>query len=202
MARCIRCARREPTSRMASSRKLEGDPGRAGEPRGSLCLKGLNQLHTMYSPRTYHPPDQARWRARRETSGRSSPWERGHRAGKRPDRERHRKSTARTRSSPAVGGGGSYSFMEAMTLPMAFGLADRVRAGPARAVLPAALLDVKVHVWRAMDQSVADNAVQEIFRTGENNHADNGHHLGAQPLASARLPSPRPRHGRAASYRA
>lgn len=35
--------------------KLEGDPD-APVSRGSLCIKGLNQLHTMYSPRrVLHP---------------------------------------------------------------------------------------------------------------------------------------------------
>ncbi len=35
--------------------KLEGDP-EAPVSRGSLCIKGLNQLHTMYSPRRIlHP---------------------------------------------------------------------------------------------------------------------------------------------------
>ena len=35
--------------------KLEGDPD-APVSRGSLCIKGLNQLHTMYSPRRIlHP---------------------------------------------------------------------------------------------------------------------------------------------------
>ena len=39
--------------------KLEGDPD-APVSRGSLCLKGLNQLHTMYSPRrVLHPLKRA-----------------------------------------------------------------------------------------------------------------------------------------------
>ena len=39
--------------------KLEGDPD-APISRGSLCIKGLNQLHTMYSPRrVLHPIKRA-----------------------------------------------------------------------------------------------------------------------------------------------
>ncbi len=39
--------------------KLEGDPD-APVSRGSLCIKGLNQLHTMYSPRRIlHPLKRA-----------------------------------------------------------------------------------------------------------------------------------------------
>lgn len=78
--------------------KLEGDPD-APVSRGSLCIKGLNQLHTMYSPaacciRFGVPASAAR------TNGRSS-------AGTRPSRKRPRISatpstnTAPIPSSPA-----------------------------------------------------------------------------------------------------
>ena len=68
--------------------RLEGDP-EAPVSRGSLCIKGLNQLHTMYSPRRIlHPLRRAGERGENK-------WEvhllgRGHHRGGDPYQGRHR----------------------------------------------------------------------------------------------------------------
>ena len=72
--------------------RLEGDP-EAPVSRGSLCIKGLNQLHTMYS-RCVVPASAER------TSGRSSPGTRPS-PRPRPISRTPSTSTATTPSSPA-----------------------------------------------------------------------------------------------------
>ena len=175
--------------------KLEGDPD-APVSRGSLCLKGLNQLHTMYSPRRIiHPIKRAGERG--ENKWEVISWDEA------IELASDQIVSAIEKYGPysffaSVGGGGSYSFMEAMTLPMAFGSPTVFEPGCAQCYLPR--YSMSKYMYGGNDQSVADNAVQEIFRTGENNHADNGHHLG-RPALRQRDCRVRPRHGRAASYR-
>lgn len=66
----------------------------------------------------------------------------------------------------SVGGGGSYSFMEAMTLPMAFGSPTVFEPGCAQCYLPR--WSMSKLFYGGDDQSVADNAVQEIFKVEDN----------------------------------
>ena len=66
----------------------------------------------------------------------------------------------------SVGGGGSYSFMEAMTLPMAFGSPTVFEPGCAQCYLPRWALSKLF--YGGDDQSIADNAVQEIFKVNDN----------------------------------
>lgn len=98
--------------------RLEGDP-EAPVSRGSLCIKGLNQLHTMYSPRRIlHPLRRAGERG--ENKWEVISWDEAI-----TEAATHIKDAIDQYGNYAffasVGGGGSYSFMEAMTLPMAFG---------------------------------------------------------------------------------
>ena len=56
---CIQMCPARATVENGVVTKLEGDPD-APVSRGSLCMKGLNQLHTMYSPRrVLHPLKRA-----------------------------------------------------------------------------------------------------------------------------------------------
>ena len=66
----------------------------------------------------------------------------------------------------SVGGGGAYSFMEAMTLPDAFGSPTVFEPGCAQCYLPRWALSKLF--YGGDDQSVADNAVQEIFKVTDN----------------------------------
>lgn len=159
--------------------KLEGDP-EAPMSRGSLCIKGLNQLHTMYSPRRIlHPLKRAGERG--ENKWEVISWE-----------DAIEEAATKIHDSiekygnysfmASVGGGGSYSFMNAMTIPMAMGSPTVIEPGCAQCYLPRWSLSKLF--YGGNDQSVADNAVQEIWRTGDDNKAEVVVFWGAQPSVS------------------
>lgn len=158
--------------------KLEGNPD-APESRGSLCIKGLNQLHTMYSPRRIlHPLKRAGERG--ENKWEVISWDDA------LDLATEKITSTIDEYGPysffaSVGGGGSYSFMEAMTLPMAFGSPTVFEPGCAQCYLPRWSLSKLF--YGGNDQSVADNSVQEIFRT-TNNQTELVVLWGAQPSTS------------------
>ena len=158
--------------------KLEGDPD-APVSRGSLCLKGLNQLHTMYSPRrVLHPLKRAGQRG--ENKWEVISWDEA------LELAAEQITSTIDKYGPysffaSVGGGGSYSFMEAMTLPMAFGSPTVFEPGCAQCYLPRYAM--AKYMYGGNDQSVADNAVQEIFKV-EDNKADTVVLWGAQPSVS------------------
>ncbi|EJZ84442.1 molybdopterin-containing oxidoreductase family protein [Slackia piriformis] len=158
--------------------KLEGNPD-APVSRGSLCLKGLNQLHTMYSPRrVLHPLKRAGQRG--ENKWEVISWDEA------LDLAAEQITSTIDKYGPysffaSVGGGGSYSFMEAMTLPMAFGSPTVFEPGCAQCYLPRYAM--AKYMYGGNDQSVADNAVQEIFKV-EDNKADTVVLWGAQPSVS------------------
>lgn len=159
--------------------RLEGDPD-APVSRGSLCIKGLNQLHTMYSPRrVLHPLKRAGERG--ENKWEVISWD-----------EAVEEAATHIVDSidkygpysffASVGGGGSYSFMEAMSLPMAFGSPTVFEPGCAQCYLPRWSLSKLF--YGGNDQSIADNAVQEIFRPGDDNKAEVVVLWAAQPSVS------------------
>ena len=143
--------------------RLEGDP-EAPVSRGSLYIKGLNQLHTMYSPRRIlHPLRRAGERG--ENKWEVISWDEAI-----TEAATHIKDAIDQYGNYAffasVGGGGSYSFMEAMTLPMAFGSPTVFEPGCAQCYLPRWALSKLF--YGGDDQSIADNAVQEIFKVNDN----------------------------------
>ena len=143
--------------------RLEGEP-EAPVSRGSLCIKGLNQLHTMYSPRRIlHPLRRAGERG--ENKWEVISWDEAI-----TEAATHIKDAIDQYGNYAffasVGGGGSYSFMEAMTLPMAFGSPTVFEPGCAQCYLPRWALSKLF--YGGDDQSIADNAVQEIFKVNDN----------------------------------
>lgn len=159
--------------------RLEGDPD-APVSRGSLCIKGLNQLHTMYSPRrVLHPLRRAGERG--ENKWEVISWDEA------VEEAATHICDAIDKYGPyaffaSVGGGGAYSFMEAMTLPMAFGSPTVFEPGCAQCYLPR--WSMSKLFYGGNDQSIADNAVQEIFRTGSDNKAEVVVLWGAQPSVS------------------
>jgi anaerobic selenocysteine-containing dehydrogenase len=159
--------------------KLEGDP-RAPVSRGSLCIKGLNQLHTMYSPRRIlHPMKRAGERG--ENKWEIISWDDA------LELAADKITSIIDQYGPyaffaSVGGGGSYSFMNAMTIPMAFGSPTVFEPGCAQCYLPRWSLSKLF--YGGNDQSVADNAVQEIFRPAPDNKAEVVVLWGAQPSVS------------------
>ncbi len=159
--------------------KLEGDP-RAPVSRGSLCIKGLNQLHTMYSPRRIlHPMKRAGERG--ENKWEIISWDEAlELAADKITSIIDQYGTYAFFAS--VGGGGSYSFINAMTIPMAFGSPTVFEPGCAQCYLPRWSLSKLF--YGGNDQSVADNAVQEIFRPAPDNKAEVVVLWGAQPSVS------------------
>ncbi len=158
--------------------KLEGDPD-APVSRGSLCIKGLNQLHTMYSPRRIlHPLKRVGERG--TTDFEVISWEEAIDLASDQIKDAIDKY-GNYAFFASVGGGGSYSFMEAMTLPMAFGSPTVFEPGCAQCYLPRWSLSKLF--YGGDDQSVADNAVQEIFKV-EDNKAEVVVIWGAQPSVS------------------
>ncbi len=158
--------------------KLEGDPD-GPVSRGSLCIKGLNQLHTMYSPRRIlHPLKRVGERG--TTDFEVISWEEAIDLASDQIKDAIDKY-GNYAFFASVGGGGAYSFMEAMTLPMAFGSPTVFEPGCAQCYLPRWSLSKLF--YGGDDQSVADNAVQEIFKV-EDNKAEVVVIWGAQPSVS------------------
>ena len=159
--------------------KLEGDD-RAPVSKGSLCIKGLNQLHTMYSPRRIlHPLKRVGERG--TTDFEVISWDEAIELAATQIKDAIDQYGNYAFFS-SVGGGGSYSFMEAMTLPMAFGSPTVFEPGCAQCYLPRWSLSKLF--YGGDDQSIADNAVQEIFRDEENNKTELVVIWGAQPSVS------------------
>lgn len=158
--------------------RLEGDPD-APVSRGSLCMKGLNELHTMYSPRrVLHPLKRAGERG--ENKWEVISWDEA------VSLAAEKITSVIDQYGPyaffvSVGGGGSFSFMEAMTLPMAFGSPTVFEPGCAQCYLPRWSLSKLF--YGGNDQSIADNAVQEIFKD-QDNKAEVVVLWGAQPSVS------------------
>ncbi len=158
--------------------KLEGDPD-APVSRGSLCMKGLNQLHTMYSPRRIlHPLKRVGERG--TTDFEVISWDEAIDLASDQIKDAIDKY-GNYAFFASVGGGGSYSFMEAMTLPMAFGSPTVFEPGCAQCYLPR--WSMSKLFYGGDDQSVADNAVQEIFKV-EDNQTEVVVIWGAQPSVS------------------
>ena len=92
--------------------KLEGDD-RAPVSKGSLCIKGLNELHTMYSPRRIlHPLKRVGERG--TTDFEVISWDEAIELAATQIKDAIDQYGNYAFFS-SVGGGGSYSFMEAMT---------------------------------------------------------------------------------------
>lgn len=143
--------------------KLEGDK-EAPVSRGSLCIKGLNELHTMYSPRrVLHPLRRAGERG--ENKWEVISWDEAIEEAATHIHDAIEKY-GNYSFFASVGGGGSYSFMNAMTIPHAFGSPTVFEPGCAQCYLPRWSLSKLF--YGGDDQSVADNAVQEIFRVNDN----------------------------------
>ncbi|MGV8084120.1 MAG: molybdopterin-dependent oxidoreductase [Coriobacteriia bacterium] len=138
--------------------KIEGDPD-GPISKGGLCLKGLNQMHTAYSPRhILHPMKRAGERG--ENKWEVISW----------DEAITLAATQITsiidKYGPysffaSVGGGGAFSFMQAMTLPMALGSPTVFEPGCAQCYLPR--FSMAKFMYGGNDQSIADNGAVEMW---------------------------------------
>jgi anaerobic selenocysteine-containing dehydrogenase len=138
--------------------KIEGDP-EAVTSKGSLCLKGLNQLHTVYSPRhILHPLKLAG--ARGSNQWEQISWDEAIELAATKMKESIDKYGNYSLFC-SVGGGGAYSFMQAMTFPMALGSPTVFEPGCAQCYLPRYTM-AKL-VYGGNDQSIADCGCREPF---------------------------------------
>lgn len=138
--------------------KLEGDPD-APISKGGLCTKGLNQLHTMYSPRRIlHPLKRAGERG--ENKWEVISWDEA-------------LSYAAQKFSDSIdkygnysivvstGGGGAYEFWTCMTLAYSFKSPNSFEPGNAQCYVPRQ--GMAEFMYGGADQSMADSAVMEPF---------------------------------------
>jgi len=140
--------------------KIEGHPD-APTNQGSLCLKGLNQIHTCYSPRRVLFPLK-----RTSPRGPDATWERIS-WDEAVDLAASKIAEAIEQYGTysffvSVGGGGAFSFMQAMTMPMAFGSPTVFEPGCAQCYLPR--IASAGWMYNGADQSIADCAVLEPFK--------------------------------------
>ncbi|MCL1890730.1 MAG: molybdopterin-dependent oxidoreductase [Coriobacteriia bacterium] len=141
--------------------KLEGHP-LAPTSQGSLCLKGLNQLHTMYSPRrVLYPLKRSGERGAENAKWERISWDEAIELAATKIAEAIEQYGTYSFFA-SVGGGGAYSFMQAMTIPMAFGSPTVFEPGCAQCYLPR--FSIADYMYHGADQSIADCAVLESFK--------------------------------------
>lgn len=137
--------------------KIEGDPD-GPISKGSLCLKGLNQLHTVYSPRhILHPLKHV---ARGTNDWEVISWDEA------VTLAATQITTIIDKYGPysffsSVGGGGAYSFIQALSLPTALGSPTVFEPGCAQCYLPR--FTTAALMYGGNDQSIADNGNIEPF---------------------------------------
>jgi anaerobic selenocysteine-containing dehydrogenase len=137
--------------------QIEGDPD-ACESRGSLCMKGMNQIQTMYSPRRIlHPIKRAG--ARGENKWEVISWDDA------MDLASDKFIEAREKYGPysffaTGGGGGSYTNVNVMCMPAAVGAPNGFEPGAAQCLMPRESMAAYVG---GICQSMADNYVTEPF---------------------------------------
>ena len=141
--------------------KIEGHPD-APTNLGSLCLKGLNQMHTCYSPRrVLYPLKRTSARGAANATWERISWDEAvDMAATKIAQAIEQYGTYAFFAS--VGGGGAYSFMQAMTVPMALGSPTVFEPGCAQCYLPR--IAVAGYMYGGADQSIADCAVLEPFK--------------------------------------
>jgi len=141
--------------------KIEGHP-LAPTNQGSLCLKGLNQMHTAYSPRrVLYPLKRSGDRGAENAKWERISWDDAIDLASTKIVEAIEKYGTYSFFA-SVGGGGAYSFMQAMTIPQAFGSPTVFEPGCAQCYLPR--FSIANYMYGGADQSMADCAVLEPFK--------------------------------------
>ena len=141
--------------------KLEGHPYSL-QNQGSMCLKGLSQLHTVYSPRrVLYPLKRSGPRGAEEMAWERVSWQEAVELAASKIAESIEKYGTYSIFA-SVGGGGSYSFTEAMSFPLAFYSPTVFEPGCAQCYLPRyTIADL---MYGGHDQSIADCAVLEPWK--------------------------------------
>ena len=142
--------------------KIEGHPD-APISQGSLCLKGLNQIHTCYSPRRIlYPMKRTSPRGAANATFERISWDEAIDLAATKIAESFEKYSTYS-LIVSTGGGGSYS-RPSMTasLPMAFGAPNFFEPGSAQCLLPR--LSIAAYMYGGSCQSLADGIVTECYK--------------------------------------
>jgi anaerobic selenocysteine-containing dehydrogenase len=151
--------------------KIEGHPD-APTSQGSLCMKGLNQIHTCYSPRrVLYPLKRTGARGANTAAWERISWDEAVQLAASKIAETIEMYGTYSFFC-SVGGGGAYSFMQAMTTPMALGSPTVFEPGCAQCYLPR--IAIAGYMYNGADQSIADCAVLEPFKGLAPLEADKG----------------------------
>ncbi len=158
--------------------KLEGDPD-APMNKGSMCLKGMGQLHTMYSPRRIlHPMKLVGPRGSNQWEVVS--WDEAIDLAAEQMKTAHEKYGAYSLWG-AGGGGGNYTSAVPAAFPFIFGGTTQISPGAIQCYLPRSCMGGVM--WGGDNQSMADSSVLEPF----NEYSPSMELIvlwGAQPAAS------------------
>jgi len=141
--------------------KIEGHPiGPANL--GSMCLKGLAQLHTMYSPlRVLYPLKRAGDRGAENVKWERISWDEALDLASSKIMESAEKYGTYSFFT-STGGGGGYSFEQTRTLVTALGSPNVIEPGCAQCYLPrVAIADL---MYAGQNQSIADSSFQEFHK--------------------------------------
>jgi len=141
--------------------KVEGHPDGPTN-QGSMCLKGLNQIHTCYSPRrVLYPLKRTGPRGAANAQWERISWDDALDLASTQIADAISKYGTYAFFS-SVGGGGAYSFMQAMTVCQAMGSPTVFEPGCAQCYLPR--MTIAAYMYGGSDQSIADCAVTEPFK--------------------------------------
>lgn len=141
--------------------KIEGHPY-APTSMGSMCMKGLNQINNVYSPRrVLYPLKRSGPRGAEEMAWERISWDEAiDLAATRIAESIEKYGTYSFFTS--TGGGGSYSMRQAITMCHSLGSPTVFEPGCAQCYLPR--YSIALFMYGGMDQSIADAAVQEPFK--------------------------------------
>lgn len=158
--------------------KLEGDPD-APVNKGGMCLKGMGQLQTMYSPRRIlHPMKLVGPRGSNQWEAIS--WDEAIQLAAEQLAAAHEKYGPYSLWG-AGGGGGNYASAIPAAFPFIFGATTQISPGAIQCYLPRSCMGAIM--WGGDNQSMADSSVLEPF----NEYSPTMELLviwGAQPAAS------------------
>ncbi len=141
--------------------KIEGNPY-APTSQGSLCMKGLNQIHTCYSPRrVLYPLKRTGARGAENAAWERISWDEAIDLAATKIAESIEKYGTYSFFA-SVGGGGSYSGGIARAMPRALGSPTVFEPGCAQCYLPR--VAVTNYMGSGRNQSIADSSCTECFK--------------------------------------
>ena len=141
--------------------KIEGHPY-APTSLGSMCMKGLNEINNVYSPRrVLYPLKRSGPRGAEEMAWERISWEEAIDLAATKIAEAIEKYGTYSFFT-SVGGGGSYAMRQAITMAHSLGSPTVFEPGCAQCYLPR--YSIALFMYGGADQSIADAAVQECFK--------------------------------------